>query len=76
MVKVMAKLIRSGESFSSALRRIHEIMQKGSYDSDEYNELQMLKWLVLEYEEKYGFYNQAEENITLFQSSEKYKIAL
>jgi hypothetical protein len=72
----MAKLLRSGKAFSTALCRLKELMQKGSFNSDEYNELQMLKWLVLEYEEKYGSYNPSEKDGEPFQVSQKYKIAL
>jgi hypothetical protein len=71
----MAKLLRSGESFISALSRIHEIMEKGSFDPEELKELEMLKWLVLEYEEKYNCYNPTENNYEPFPALQQYKIA-
>jgi hypothetical protein len=73
----MAKLLRSGKAFNEALCRIKEIMRKGSYDANEYNELQMLKWLVLEYEEQYGSYGLAVmDKERPFQDAQDFKIAL
>ena len=49
----MLKLIRSKKEYKTALNRIYELMQKElKVNSDEYNELDVLSMLVVNYESK------------------------
>ena len=71
----MVKLLRSGKAFSEALCRIQQITLKGSYDPAEYNELQLLNWLVLEYEEKFSCYDSANLDTQPIQDNQQLRVA-